>query len=78
MTRQCARPGCSAVASATLAYDYDQRTTWLDPLALEPHPMAYDLCDPHADALTVPRGWHIEDRREPRRVPTSLEDAFAY
>ena len=35
MTRQCARPGCSAVASATLAYDYRQRTTWLDPLAEE-------------------------------------------
>ena len=78
MTRQCARPGCSAVASATLAYDYRQRTTWLDPLAGEPHPMAYDLCDGHADTLTVPRGWRLEDRREPRRSTTSLEDAFAY
>jgi hypothetical protein len=78
MTRQCARPGCSAVASATLAYDYDQRITWLDPLAGESHPMAYDLCDAHADALTVPRGWHLEDRRQPQRRATPLEDAFAY
>lgn len=40
--------------------------------------MAYDLCDVHADALTVPRGWHLEDRRQPRRTTTPLEDAFAY
>jgi hypothetical protein len=26
----------------------------------------------------VPRGWRLEDRREPRRIATSLEDAFAY
>lgn len=63
MTRQCARPGCSATAAATLAYDYEQRTTWLDPLAPEAHPMSYDLCDAHADTLVVPRGWRLEDRR---------------
>lgn len=63
MTRQCCRPGCSAAASATLAYDYRQRTTWLDPLAAESHPMSYDLCDNHASAQTVPRGWRLEDRR---------------
>jgi hypothetical protein len=40
--------------------------------------MAYDLCDVHADALTVPRGWVLEDRRQGRRPVTSLEDAFAY
>jgi len=63
MTRQCARPGCSATASATLAYDYKSSITWLDPLAAEPHPMSYDLCDMHAAGLTVPRGWRLEDRR---------------
>lgn len=63
MTRQCARPGCSAYACATLAYDYHQRVTWIDPLADESHPMAYDLCHDHAQALTVPRGWRLEDRR---------------
>jgi hypothetical protein len=63
MTRQCARPGCSVTAAATLAYDYHRRTTWLDALAAEAHPMCYDLCDAHADALVVPRGWRLEDRR---------------
>jgi hypothetical protein len=84
MTRQCARPGCSVTAAATLAYDYQQRTTWLDPLAPEAHPMAYDLCDAHADTLVVPRGWHLDDRRGGenstaghRTVPASFAGALA-
>jgi hypothetical protein len=85
MTRQCARPGCSATAAATLAYDYQQRMAWLDRLAPEAHPMSYDLCDAHADALVVPRGWRVEDRRDTSagrvvsRVATaSFEDALAF
>jgi hypothetical protein len=82
MNRQCARPGCSAAASATLVYDYKQRITWLDPLAAEAHPMAYDLCPDHADAMTVPRGWRLEDRRDLRplvrpAIPP-FEDALAH
>lgn len=49
---------------ATLTYDYQARVTWLDVLARDPHPMSYDLCVGHAGAMTVPRGWHLEDRRE--------------
>jgi Protein of unknown function (DUF3499) len=67
MSRTCARPGCSTAASATLLYDYRQRTSVLEPLASERHPMAYDLCDAHADSLTVPVGWRLEDRRVPVR-----------
>jgi uncharacterized protein DUF3499 len=63
MSRTCARPGCSAAASTTLLYDYRERTTWLEPLAAEAHPMAYDLCDAHAARFTVPQGWRLEDRR---------------
>jgi Protein of unknown function (DUF3499) len=82
MSRQCARPGCSTTASATLAYDYEQRTSWLVPLSDERHPMAYDLCDVHADTLTVPRGWRLDDRRaadHPRRPPLPpFESAYAF
>lgn len=64
MSRVCARPGCPDAAVATLTYDYAGRSGWLDPLADERHPMSYDLCSAHAEALTVPRGWALEDRRE--------------
>ena len=63
MTRQCARPGCSQVAVATLTYDYGSQAAWLDRLAPEPHPMTHDLCEAHAQRLSVPQGWRLEDRR---------------
>ncbi len=48
---------------ATLAYDYRGQTVWVDPLAEEPHPMTHDLCSRHADRLSVPVGWTLDDRR---------------
>jgi hypothetical protein len=36
---------------------------WLDRLAPERDPHAYDLCRRHADELSVPLGWHLADRR---------------
>jgi len=29
------------------------------PLATQPEPHCYDLCRPHAAALSVPRGWEV-------------------
>lgn len=63
MTRQCARPGCSQPAIATLAYDYRGQAAWLDRLTPEAHPMTHDLCEAHGDRLSVPHGWRLEDRR---------------
>lgn len=63
MTRQCARPGCAQPAVATLTYDYANQAAWLERLAREPHPMTHDLCEAHADRLSVPQGWGLEDRR---------------
>jgi len=63
MTRQCARPGCSQPAVATLTYDYGHQAAWLDRLSPESHPMTHDLCDTHADRLSVPQGWRLENRR---------------
>jgi hypothetical protein len=36
---------------------------WLDDLAAERDPHAYDLCTVHADRTKPPSGWHLEDRR---------------
>lgn len=63
MTRQCARPGCSQPAVATLTYDYGGQAAWLERLSSEPHPMTHDLCEVHAERLLVPQGWVLEDRR---------------
>jgi hypothetical protein len=62
-SRTCAKPGCNVSASATLTYDYSARTAWVELLDSEAHPMRYDLCTDHADALRVPRGWVLRDER---------------
>lgn len=62
-SRTCAKPSCSVSASATLTYDYSGQTVWIEPLNAEAHPMRYDLCGDHADALKVPMGWVLEDLR---------------
>ncbi len=63
MSRHCARPGCGQPASATLTYDYRGQQAWLERLSSEAHPMTHDLCEAHAERLSVPRGWRLEDRR---------------
>ena len=69
-SRTCAKPGCHTSASATLTYDYASRTAWVEHLNDEAHPMRYDLCSDHADTLTVPVGWALQDRRV--RYPSAL------
>ena len=61
--RVCARPFCAADAATTLSYAYESGSVWLDPLAIHSHPMVHDLCAAHADAVVVPKGWRLVDRR---------------
>jgi hypothetical protein len=49
----------------TLTYQYAHAQVWLDDLAVERDPHAYDLCGRHAERLTAPRGWQVRDRRAP-------------
>lgn len=74
-SRTCAKPGCHTSATATLTYDYANRTAWVERLHDEAHPMRYDLCREHADGLRVPQGWHHEDKRV--RYPAALPQALA-
>ncbi len=66
-SRQCSRTGCSDAAGVTLTYDYRRSQVWIDRLAPERNPHDYDMCDRHAERLSVPRGWHLDDRRSDQR-----------
>jgi hypothetical protein len=68
MRRQCARPSCSAVATATFTFDSAECTVWLD-APHEGNARAGDLCARHARALNPPRGWTVVDRREATSAP---------
>src|SRR5215210_6735470 len=57
--RQCSRSGCRQSAVATLTYVYADSTAVLGPLATYAEPHCYDLCEQHANSLTVPRGWEV-------------------
>jgi hypothetical protein len=51
-----------------LTYQYGRSLVWLDELAPERDPHSYDLCHRHAERLSVPNGWRLEDRRDARRL----------
>ena len=65
--RHCSRSGCSERAAVTLTYDYRHSHVWLDELIAERDPHAYDLCVRHAERLSVPHGWRLDDRRALRQ-----------
>ena len=60
--RQCARSGCSAVATATFTFDAREQTVWLD-APRDGNARAGELCERHAGSLTPPQGWRLDDRR---------------
>ena len=75
MGRLCERPGCSDVAAMAYGFDVDRLLVWLaprDPDGGDPM-RAGSLCKRHADAMVVPLGWTLDDRREatPRLFRTS-------
>ena len=65
--RQCSRTGCSDSAAVTLSYDYRSSHVWIDHLTPEREPHLYDMCERHAEKLSVMRGWQLDDRRGVRR-----------
>jgi hypothetical protein len=65
--RQCARPSCSATATATFTFDASEVTVWLD-IPDDDGARAGDLCERHALSLTPPQGWSLVDRRQVREA----------
>jgi len=64
VTKQCERPGCSALAEVLYGFDPGRLLVWLEHDPMPEGSRANALCRRHADALAVPRGWSIDDRRE--------------
>jgi hypothetical protein len=73
--RLCARAGCGAPASVTLRFQPTQRQAWLVELDEHSARTQGDLCNRHADALVLPRGWELHDERAPSRTPAAVGDA---
>lgn len=65
MPRLCERPGCSAPADVAYGFDAETLTVWLDAFDAALGSRAGVLCRRHADAMVVPLGWMLDDRREP-------------
>jgi hypothetical protein len=63
---RCSRIGCGAEAVATFCFDARATLVWVDSLDPVRGTGAGVLCRRHADALTPPRGWHLQDRRTGR------------
>lgn len=76
--RRCSRTACDRKAVATLTYVYSDSTAVLGPLATYAEPHCYDLCSPHAERLTAPRGWEVV-RLAPQGPPSppSHDDLLA-
>lgn len=65
MQRLCGRPGCSDVASVAYGMLAEDLVFWLDVLPELPEAGAAVLCRRHADSMVVPRGWTLDDLRDP-------------
>lgn len=57
--RRCSKVSCEQAAQHTLTYVYADQEVVIGPLASRAEPHSYDLCAPHAQALTAPQGWQV-------------------
>lgn len=79
MRKLCERPGCAAPADVSYGIDKAALTVWVDNRAISEREHAGRLCRRHANALVVPRGWTLDDRREaiPRLFKALAEEVAA-
>ncbi len=64
MARLCERPGCSQPADVLYGIDAEHLVVWIESLEGAVAFRAGVLCRRHADAMVVPLGWMLDDRRE--------------
>lgn len=78
VVRQCSRTRCTGRAVVTMTYNYGEATAVVGPLSPVAQKGALDLCEDHAQSVTVPRGWtmvRLVTEYEP--VPPSDNDLMA-
>ena len=73
MARKCERPSCRERGEVAYVIDTANLLVNLDAPIPRDSSRVNILCRRHADALVVPRGWRIEDKREnvPRLFPVT-------
>jgi hypothetical protein len=73
VSKQCERPSCKELAIAAYFLDSAELMMTLENYVPVDGMQVNGLCRRHADALVVPRGWRIEDKREnvPRLFPVT-------
>jgi Protein of unknown function (DUF3499) len=64
VAKLCERPGCSEIGAAEYGMVPEDLLFWIAPMRGTPHADQNVLCRRHADAMSVPRGWTLDDRRE--------------
>jgi hypothetical protein len=65
MERLCERPGCSELSSVAYGMRPEDLVFWLDVLREANRSDSGVLCQRHADSMVVPRGWTLDDLRDP-------------
>jgi len=64
VSKLCERPGCSDVGAAEYGMVPEELLFWIASISARPSDDQNVLCRRHADAMSVPRGWTLDDRRE--------------
>lgn len=65
MGKLCERPGCSENAALAYGMRTEDLVFWIDVLGGATAPESGVLCQRHGDSMTVPRGWTLDDLRDP-------------
>jgi hypothetical protein len=74
VAHQCERPACAEPATVAYGFDPARGVAWLEPfVAVDPRHGR--LCRRHADAMVVPQGWWLDDRRATEQLFAAPPDA---
>lgn len=65
MGKLCERPGCSENAALAYGMRPEDLVFWIDVLRDGGAGDSGVLCQRHGDSMTVPRGWTLDDLRDP-------------